>query len=89
MPLESGPVGRDKPPVAMTQYGAVSASPASVSTSQRSSRGARPDARAQVDVAAKVEAVGDVVQVALDLGLRRKRSVQTHSCSSSFGKEKE
>ena len=41
----------------------------------------------ELDVAAQIELVGDVIQIALGLGLRSKGSSQSHSSSSACEKE--
>ena len=68
----SGTRGTERQPVAMIRNAAESRSPSSVVTDQRSLglvERRLDDARAEPDVAAQVEAVGDVLEVAQDLGL--------------------
>ena len=65
-------LGDDRQPIAVTTKRAVTRSPLSVSTVQAcafSSNDGLGDPGLELDVAAQVEAVGDVIGVAQDLGL--------------------
>ena len=76
IPGMSGSSGADKIPDAATTNGAVKVSPASVCTVQSAACSSKVIATTLVpncDVAAKVEAVGNEIQIGLDLGLGRHR----------------
>ena len=73
-PGMSGAIGADRHPTAVTRKRAVTMSSWSVRISQRfaaSSKVAAVTRVEQLDVASKIEAIGDVVEVPLDFGLLR------------------
>ena len=73
-PGMSGAIGADRHPTAVTRKRAVTVSSSSVRISQRFVESSNVAAVTRVescDVAAQIEAIGDVVEVPLDLGLLR------------------
>ena len=73
-PGMSGAIGADRHPTAVTRKRAVTVSSWSVRISQRFARvveRGRGHAGGELDVASEIEAIGDVVEVPLDLGLLR------------------
>ena len=88
-PAKSGRLTEDRLPTASTQIGAVIRSPRSVTSVQRSASSsytASVISGPELDVAAQVEPVGDVLEVAQDLGLRRVPLASTPSRPAARGR---